>query len=100
MNMIFSLLWFIIIFSVVVVSHEFGHFIVAKANGIRVKEFMVGFGPSIIKFKKGDTTYKINVLPFFIFLLRVKVKLSVVAFQSITIKISFSKIFSTYTLDG
>ena len=61
--MIFSLLWFIIIFSVVVVSHEFGHFIVAKANGIRVKEFMVGFGPSIIKFKKGDTTYKINILP-------------------------------------
>ena len=63
MNMIFSLIWFIIIFSIVVVSHEFGHFIVAKANGIRVKEFMVGFGPSIIKFKKGETTYKINILP-------------------------------------
>ena len=63
MNMIFSLLWFIIIFSVVVVSHEFGHFIVAKANGIRVKEFMVGFGPSIFKFKKGETVYKINILP-------------------------------------
>ena len=63
MNTIFSLIWFIIIFSVVVVSHEFGHFIVAKANGIKVKEFMVGFGPSIIKFKKGDTTYKINILP-------------------------------------
>ena len=63
MNMIFSLIWFIIIFSVVVVSHEFGHFIVAKANGIRVKEFMVGFGPSIFKFKKGETQYKINILP-------------------------------------
>ena len=35
MNMIFSLIWFIIIFSIVVTSHEFGHFIVAKANGIR-----------------------------------------------------------------
>ena len=54
MNMIVSLLWFIIIFSVVVVSHEFGHFIVAKANGIRVKEFMVGFGPSIFKWKKAN----------------------------------------------
>lgn len=63
MNMIFSLIWFIIIFSVVVVSHEFGHFIVAKANGIRVKEFMVGFGPSIFKFQKGETLYKINILP-------------------------------------
>ncbi len=63
MNMIVSLIWFIIIFSVVVVSHEFGHFVVAKANGIRVKEFMVGFGPSIFKFKKGETTYKINILP-------------------------------------
>lgn len=63
MNMLFSILWFLIIFSIVVVSHEFGHFIVARANGIRVKEFMVGFGPAIFKHKKGDTTYKICILP-------------------------------------
>jgi len=63
MNMIFSLIWFLIIFSVVVVSHEFGHFIVAKAGGVRVKEFLVGFGPAIFKKKKGDTTFKICLLP-------------------------------------
>ena len=63
MNMIFSLIWFIVIFSIVVTSHEFGHFIVAKANGIRVKEFLVGLGPVLFKWKKGDTTYKICLLP-------------------------------------
>ncbi len=63
MNMLFSLIWFIIIFSVVVISHESGHFIVAKANGIRVKEFLVGFGPVIFKFKKNETTYKVCLLP-------------------------------------
>ncbi len=63
MNMLFSLIWFLIIFSIVVVSHEFGHFIVARASGIRVKEFLVGFGPAIFKFKKGDTTYKVCLLP-------------------------------------
>jgi regulator of sigma E protease len=63
MNMIFSLIWFIVIFSIVVTSHEFGHFIVAKANGIRVKEFLIGLGPVLFKWKKGDTTYKICLLP-------------------------------------
>ena len=63
MNTFASLIWFIIIFSIVVISHEFGHFIVARANGIRVKEFLVGFGPVIFKHKKGDTTYKVCLLP-------------------------------------
>ncbi|MCR4792326.1 MAG: M50 family metallopeptidase [Lachnospiraceae bacterium] len=61
--MIFSLIWFIIIFSIVVTSHEFGHFIIAKASGIRVNEFLVGLGPVLFKFKKGETTYKICLLP-------------------------------------
>lgn len=58
-----SLIWFLIIFSVVVVSHEFGHFIIAKANGIHVVEFYVGFGPTLLKFKKGETTYSLKLLP-------------------------------------
>ena len=52
MNMISSIIWFIIIFSIVVISHEFGHYLLARANGIRVREFLVGFGPVIFKFKK------------------------------------------------
>ena len=63
MNMISSILWFIIIFSIVVISHEFGHYLLARANGIRVKEFLVGFGPVIFKFKKGETVFKVCLLP-------------------------------------
>ena len=41
-----TIVWFIIIFGIVVLSHEFGHFIIAKANGIRVVEFSVGICPA------------------------------------------------------
>ena len=40
-----TLILFIIIFGVVVIAHEFGHFLLAKANGIHVVEFAVGMGP-------------------------------------------------------
>ena len=45
-----SILLFIVIFLVVVVSHELGHFIVAKKNNIRVVEFFVGMGPTLFSF--------------------------------------------------
>jgi len=48
---------------VLVVSHEWGHFIVAKKNGIRVDEFAFGMGPKLFQFTKGETTYKINAFP-------------------------------------
>lgn len=63
MNTFVSVLWFLLIFCVVVVSHELGHFLIAKANGIKVKEFYVGFGPTIIHWTKGDTKYSIKLLP-------------------------------------
>ena len=49
MSVIWTILAFIVIFSVLVVVHEFGHFIVARANGIDVKEFAVGMGPKLIR---------------------------------------------------
>ncbi|MCR5256049.1 MAG: RIP metalloprotease RseP [Acetatifactor sp.] len=58
-----SLILFILIFGIVVISHEFGHFLIAKANGIHVVEFSVGMGPDIVSFKKGDTKYSIKWLP-------------------------------------
>ncbi|MCR5476136.1 MAG: site-2 protease family protein [Lachnospiraceae bacterium] len=58
-----TFIWFILIFSVVVISHEFGHFLVAKSAGIGVKEFYVGFGPTLFHFKKGGTEFKWNLLP-------------------------------------
>ncbi len=44
-------------------AHEFGHFIVAKKNGIWVQEFAVGMGPKLISRTKGDTEYSIRLLP-------------------------------------
>ena len=58
-----GIILFIIIFCVVVIAHEFGHFIVAKANGIHVVEFSVGMGPTLFHVDKGDTRYSIKLLP-------------------------------------
>jgi regulator of sigma E protease len=54
----------LIIFSVLVVFHEFGHFIIAKKNKIVVNEFSLGMGPRIISWGKGETKYSIKALPF------------------------------------
>ena len=58
-----SIILFIIIFFVVVLSHEFGHFIVAKKNGIHVVEFFIGMGPTLFSFQKGDTKYSLKLFP-------------------------------------
>lgn len=55
---------FIIILSVLVLSHEFGHFWVAKKSGMRVDEFGFGFPPKIWGKKYGETEYTINLIPF------------------------------------
>lgn len=60
---VISILLFLLIFCVVVVSHEFGHFLIAKANGIKVVEFYIGFGPKLIHWKKNGTEYSIRLLP-------------------------------------
>ena len=45
------------IFCIIVISHELGHFIIAKVNGIAVTEFCIGFGPTLIGFTKNGTKY-------------------------------------------
>ncbi len=54
----------IILLSVLVFVHELGHFLAAKAVGIRVESFSIGFPPHIFKKKKGDTEYSIGAIPF------------------------------------
>ncbi len=54
----------IVLFSIIILFHELGHFLLAKANGIRVNEFSLGLGPTIIGFQKGETTYSLKMLPF------------------------------------
>jgi regulator of sigma E protease len=58
-----SIIIFILILLILVVSHEFGHFIVAKKSGIRVDEFSFGFPPKLFGKKIGETTYNFNLLP-------------------------------------
>ena len=53
----------IFVFLMVILFHEFGHFIVAKMVGIKVNEFSIGMGPKIIQKQKGETKYSIRILP-------------------------------------
>jgi len=59
----FSLLVFLVILGVLIIVHEFGHFIIAKKVGVRVEQFSLGFGPVICKKKKGDTEYSLSLFP-------------------------------------
>lgn len=61
--MVISIILFFIIFFVVVISHELGHFIVARKNGIHVVEFFIGMGPALFSFEKGGTKYSLKMFP-------------------------------------
>lgn len=61
---IFKIILAIIIICLIIVSHEYGHYIIARANGIEVKEFFVGVGPNIFSKKKGGTVYSLKLIPF------------------------------------
>lgn len=61
--MIITIILFLLIFGVIVISHELGHFLLAKKNGIRVVEFAVGMGPTLFHFQKGETIYSVKILP-------------------------------------
>lgn len=53
----------LVIFLLVVMLHEFGHFTVAKLSGIKVNEFSIGMGPKLFQKKKGETSYSLRALP-------------------------------------
>lgn len=61
---IVSIVIAILIFGIIIIFHELGHFLLAKANGIRVNEFCLGLGPTIVGFTKGETKYSLKLLPF------------------------------------
>lgn len=54
----------ILVFSLIIIVHELGHFILAKKNGVYVTEFSIGMGPRIVSTVKGETRYSIKLLPF------------------------------------
>ncbi len=59
-----TILIFIIILAILILVHEFGHFIAAKKNGVLVEEFGIGFPPRLFAIKKGETLYSVNLIPF------------------------------------
>ena len=58
-----SLGFFALLLGVLVTVHELGHFLVAKACGVKVLKFSFGFGPKLLGFTKGETEYQIALLP-------------------------------------
>lgn len=54
----------LLIFSIIILFHELGHFLLAKANGIRVNEFCLGLGPTLFGHTVGETKYSLKLLPF------------------------------------
>lgn len=58
-----SIIAFILIFSIIVIVHEFGHYYFAKKAGILVREFSIGMGPKIYHYEAEETTYTLRILP-------------------------------------
>lgn len=58
-----SILWSIIIIGILILVHEFGHFITAKKNDVQVDEFSLGMGPKLFDLEKGGTVYTLRILP-------------------------------------
>jgi len=64
MQIFLTIVIFLLIFSVLILIHEFGHFYAAKRAGVKVEEFGMGLPPRIFGIKKGETLYSINWIPF------------------------------------
>jgi len=58
-----TILAFVFVLGVLVFVHELGHFLAAKRVGIRVLKFQLGFNPTVLSFRRGDTEYGIGALP-------------------------------------
>lgn len=58
-----SIIIAILMFSLVVIFHELGHFLLAKKNGIGVNEFCLGMGPKLFGIKRGETLYSLRLFP-------------------------------------
>jgi regulator of sigma E protease len=54
---------FAFVLGVLVFVHELGHFLAARWNGVRVLTFSLGFGPKLLKFRRGDTEYCLSAIP-------------------------------------
>jgi len=58
-----TIVYFLFVLGVLVFVHELGHFLVARWYGVRVLTFSLGFGPKLLKYRRGDTEYCVSVIP-------------------------------------
>jgi regulator of sigma E protease len=63
LNFVLNVSIIILIIGILVFVHELGHYLAARATGMLVEEFAIGFGPVLWSFKKGETNYMIKLLP-------------------------------------
>jgi regulator of sigma E protease len=61
--MIIKIISFIIVFSAVILAHEFGHYYFSRRAGIKILELGIGFGPRLFGFLKNKTLYTLNLFP-------------------------------------
>ncbi|MBR1647262.1 MAG: RIP metalloprotease RseP [Selenomonadaceae bacterium] len=61
--MILTIAAAVFVFGLLVLVHEFGHFVTAKMTGMRVDEFAIGFGPKLLSKKRGETVYSLRAIP-------------------------------------
>ncbi|MGH8104114.1 MAG: RIP metalloprotease RseP, partial [bacterium] len=62
--MVLSILVSVVLLSVLIIIHEYGHYLAAKLCKVAVREFSIGFGPALLKKKMGPTLYAMRALPF------------------------------------
>lgn len=58
-----SIIIAIVVFGIIIIVHELGHFIAAKNSGVRVNEFAIGMGPKLLSKQYGETKYSLRLLP-------------------------------------
>ncbi|MDK2865890.1 MAG: regulator of sigma protease [Clostridiales bacterium] len=61
--MLLTMVSFIFVFGIIVMSHEFGHYITARLNDVKILEFSLGMGPAVFTKEKGETLYSVRALP-------------------------------------
>src|ERR1700756_1020884 len=62
-DFLISIVTFAFVIGIMIVVHEFGHFAAAKLFGVRVETFSVGFGKRLLGFRRGDTDYRLSLVP-------------------------------------
>ena len=63
MNSLISVLPALVVFGILIIVHEFGHFIACRLSKVRVEKFSIGFGPELVHWQSGETRFSISIFP-------------------------------------